>query len=307
MKIPGRRSGTDVSQQAGDVAPDQPERVNLGEHSAGSAAATIRRVGELLGYVVVASGPASFRLTKPVRRGIRRVDEAVTVSLTNDRDGLWVSYDGPIDPRLMEQLEAEARVGEHDAPAAPPPVANLPDREIARVEPISVRPGAAPQGLIDAVPGMPTGSVPRTPADAVPDMPPAAGPGTPLDSGPGLPANHFPPPRIEPTAGLVVRLPDGTTVTADDGVVIGRDPDVSIQHRCHSGVAVDDPGVSKSHVAVWLADGVINVEDLHSTNGSAVQANGETRRCEPGRPVAVPSAHANLLIGSATVVLERST
>lgn len=275
MKSPGRKSKADQLDPAASTGADGPApRIHLGDHSAGSAAATIRQVGELLGYVVVASGPASFRLTKPVRRGIRRVDQAVNVSLTNGRDGLWVDHDGPIDPRLVEQLQAQARFAQEEEPAKPPPpVANLPRADRDHVPTVPVRPGAAPQGLIDSVPGA-------------------------FNAG-------FPPPRLPDQPELLVYLPDGTSLSGDEGVVIGRDPDIATQPRCRTRVAIDDPGVSKTHVAVWVDQGAITVEDLHSTNGSAWSADGESHPCEAGQPIAVPSNRVQLLIGSATIVLER--
>lgn len=299
MNVPERRVGSEPPSPSADPHDEgPPAKINLGQHSAGSAAATIRKVGELLGYVVVASGPASFRLTKPVRRGIRRVDQVVTVSLTNDRDGLWVSYDGELDPRLVEQLEAEAQVDlDEVAAVSPAPIANLPRPERDRVgSAIAVRPGVAPQGLIDSVPGS---------SDNM-----SRGPATPSRGDvlvPGDSADQLPPPRVESQRGLLLRLPGGRTVSGDVGLVIGRDPELALQPRCRIRVAVDDLGVSKTHVAVWVDDDAIMIEDLHSTNGSEWVTDGEPQCCEAGRPVRVAADRLELLIGSATIVVERTT
>lgn len=274
MKLPGGRDAADESSSPRDAEGEQTSGINLGAHSAGSAAATIRKVAELLGYGIVASGPASFRLTRPVRSGIRRVDQVVNVSLHNGRDGLWVEHDGPLDPRLIEQLQAQARLEEAQTPShQPAPVANLPrpDRDDGPM--IEVRPGVAPQGLIDFVPGA---------------------------------TSHFDPPQSDTQPAFVIYLPDGTPVSGDGGVVIGREPDVSFQPRCATGLVLDDPGVSKTHVAVWLDADAITIEDLHSTNGSEWELNGQTHRCDAAKPIAVLAPKVNLLIGSARLVLEKT-
>lgn len=283
MKLPGQRETDAPLPPPPAVAPtgaapaevgEQVTRINLGSHSAGSAAATIRKVAELLGYGIVASGPASFRLTRPVRRGIRRVDEVVNVSLHNGTDGLSVEHDGHLDPRLIEQLEAQARLEE---PKPPPPqaapVANLPKSNGTHAHRIEVRPGVVPQGLIDSVPG----SAPKPP-----------------------------PPKFTVRPPLVIHLPGGPAISGEGGVVIGREPDRSLRPDCRTALTVDDPGISKTHVAVWLDGDAIVIEDLHSTNGSEWELDGQKHRCEAGKPTPVVAPMVHLVVGTARILLEKT-
>lgn len=276
MKLPHRHEADEPLAPPPTAQGDgQVTSINLGSHSAGSAAATIRKVAELLGYGIVASGPASFRLTRPVRKGIRRVDQVVNVSLHNGPDGLSVEHDGPLDPRLIEQLEAQARTDEPKGPTRQPaPVANLPKSNGTDAQQIEVRPGVVPRGLIDSVPG-------TTPS-------------------------QFLPPQSATHPGLVIHLPDGTPVLGEGGVVIGREPDLSLRPSCRAAVTVDDPGISKTHVAVWLDGDAIVIEDLHSTNGSEWEVDGQVRRCEAAHPVEVNAPRVLLHVGSARILLEKT-
>ena len=86
----------------------------------------------------------------------------------------------------------------------------------------------------------------------------------------------------------VLRTADGLEVSLDKPAVIGRNP----QPRAAGDVLVrvDDPGmdVSNQHLAVEVADWLVTVCDLGSTNGTQVLVPGRAPLLlRPGEPVAI--------------------
>lgn len=84
------------------------------------------------------------------------------------------------------------------------------------------------------------------------------------------------------TSNRVVEVcpPDGTPllVVVDHRIEVGRECD---------GVLVDDPLLSRRHLAIWDEGGQIVVEDLGSRNGSSIDGDALTgpTRLDPGRSV----------------------
>lgn len=79
-----------------------------------------------------------------------------------------------------------------------------------------------------------------------------------------------------PAPVVVLRLPDGTEVTVDRALVLGRRPAAPEQQADAVPVAVDDPDktVSKTHALLRPLAGsggagaAVELTDLHSTNGT---------------------------------------
>lgn len=80
-----------------------------------------------------------------------------------------------------------------------------------------------------------------------------------------------------PALGVLV-LPDGSVVTVDRDLVIGREPAVhpDVAAGRARGVSVDDPDltVSRAHAVVRLHDWEVRVQDNGSSNGTRLQAPG---------------------------------
>lgn len=78
-------------------------------------------------------------------------------------------------------------------------------------------------------------------------------------------------------------LPGGRSVQLDRPVVVGRNPDPSRGPAMAVAVAIPDPSISKTHAAIDVVEGVAWVTDLHSTNGTRIEANGASAPCTPGQ------------------------
>ena len=102
----------------------------------------------------------------------------------------------------------------------------------------------------------------------------------------------------------MIDLPDGRRIAVDGAVFLGRDP-VSE----HGGVLVpiNDPArsMSKTHARFDIVSGSVSVTDLHSTNGTRVEAPGSPAvAAAPGLAVVVPIG-ATVLLGDYAVRLWR--
>lgn len=166
--------------------------------------------------------------------------------------------------------------------------------------------GAGPSGLITQVPGMPGSMLQPSPLQpqqpAPPVQPSSVLPNqNPVIDNPPSPAEYVPVGHeaedIESTrivqaspAALQWRLvgPDSTTIPVDGTVIVGRQPTPPPQYGQAQTVRVEDPtfSISKTHAALEIRDGMLQVTDLHSTNGTAVvsPAGGRTD-ATPGVPL----------------------
>lgn len=110
-----------------------------------------------------------------------------------------------------------------------------------------------------------------------------------------------------PPLGLFV-LDDGSTISIDGDMVIGRDPtahDAVIAGTASSVVIPDDSlGISRHHAMIVLDGWDVTVMDLASSNGTYVQKSGQTNweqvrgntplRLEMGDTVKVPGREMRL-------------
>lgn len=69
-------------------------------------------------------------------------------------------------------------------------------------------------------------------------------------------------------SGFLV-LPDGRTVTVEDGMVIGR---------VHCEIEIDDTKASRRHARLIVSGGVVEIEDLGSSNGTLLNGKKVERR-----------------------------
>ncbi len=90
-----------------------------------------------------------------------------------------------------------------------------------------------------------------------------------------------------------IRL-DGALLEQPDGIVFGRLP-----RYCQ--LTIDNDSISRRHARFRMMSGTLTVEDLGSTNGTAVAG----QKIEPYRPVPVPDG-TRLSLGEIKVVISRS-
>jgi len=115
--------------------------------------------------------------------------------------------------------------------------------------------------------------------------------------------------REATTGSMPLRLPDGSLVLLGPRTVVGRNPspDVRIDDLATEAVRLPDPdrALSRQHLAIRVLHGQVTVEDLGSTNGSAVEVPGRGGRAlRPGEQLPVPPATVVLLGGSVRLVVD---
>jgi pSer/pThr/pTyr-binding forkhead associated (FHA) protein len=120
--------------------------------------------------------------------------------------------------------------------------------------------------------------------------------------------------RVAPvaSAGETTRwslvLPDGSRLSLDGPVLLGRDPAPLAGRPDARPVPVVDPGktVSKTHLLLepaHPADHGIRVQDLHSTNGVAISAGGVRTVLAAGGEGLAPVG-ATIELGSFTLLVD---
>ena len=77
------------------------------------------------------------------------------------------------------------------------------------------------------------------------------------------------------TSPLRAVLPDGRTITTDGLTLLGRSPAGRTGEQVAGTLALEDAAVSKTHLAIRLADGQAWATDRASTNGSVLVRGGE--------------------------------
>lgn len=234
------------------------------------------------GYRVDGSGASWLRLTPPGGH------PGVEVALQQDTVGVLVVARGIPDPgtaiRLRNQLDGVqagpplgARVSGPPPlparPAAPAPVPQPEVHPVASPAPVSVPPTEPPTVVV--------------PSDSTED-----------DAGTTVPVAR---------RRLLLRFTDGSELEVDRPLLVGRDPS-----RTRPGqeeavpVVVRDPQVatSKTHLSLRPRRGLVEVEDLGSTNGTEIaRPGGGFARCTPYAP-ALLEPGGRLRFGSFEATLE---
>ena len=98
---------------------------------------------------------------------------------------------------------------------------------------------------------------------------------------------------------LQVRLSDGQAVVADGLTLIGRSPAGRTGEQDAALLAVTDTAVSKTHLAVRLAEGRVWVTDRASTNGTLLLREGAQESLTPWQEAPVAPGDRVLLGGMA--------
>lgn len=252
--------------------------VDLVGLASGTAAARLVELAKAQGYTVAATAPGTYRLARTRRRLlVDKRTESVVVTVFSDRTGTKARIVGPLDDVVIERLRHSASghgqqtlppgagaTASPDVPAtipSAPPVQPAPPPSVApapaaTAAPHQVEPGAAWW--------QPSASAP-TPTSDIEDRTVARSSLRP------------------PAGGAMLVLPGGRSVQLDRPVVVGRNPDPSRGPAMAVAVAIPDPSISKTHAAIDVVEGVAWVTDLHSTNGTRIEANGASAPCTPGQ------------------------
>jgi uncharacterized membrane protein YhaH (DUF805 family) len=214
---------------------------------------------------------------------------------------------GPASPPVPSPpTSTYGEISASPAPSAPAPAAAPVSVPAPPVRPAPVPP--APVSLPVAVPGIP-GIPGITGVSGIPGVSaPAATAFAPVAAPVPAPAADLESTRMVPPSSLsgwALDLPDGRSLPVDGAMSFGRDP-VSD----HGGVLVpvDDPArsMSKTHARFDFAGGAVTVTDLHSTNGTRVEAPGVPAvSVAPGLSAVVP-AGATVFLGDYRVRLRRA-
>ena len=286
--------------------------LDLPRHTAGTAAEVLVRAANECGYTVGATGPGAYRLARARRKMVfGKQTESVIATVFEDRTGTKVRLVGSVDDAVIAQL-TDGTPSRSTAPPATPTTSRPPSESSLPVvgTPLPAPPpNRTPVSPPTAAPPL-ADTAPPTGRPVSPAVPPAPGLIT------GLPGGSADlPDDIDRTIARPARsgapqllLPDGRTIALATPVVIGRDPDASRGPDGATGVAVDDRSVSKTHLAVALVAGRVEVTDLHSTNGTSVSgaAGGGDAPCESGVPTAV-AAGSVIVAGDVRLVVREAS
>jgi hypothetical protein len=274
----------------------------------------------LVEHQVVRQGPSLLQIARTDRGLLGRKVAVCVVSAATEPQRVCVSLIGDVLPTVADSIRG-ALQGPTDratpamtfaptyqpasdaAPFVPPDDWFLdPYDAPARPAPVPVRP-APPASA-------------RTPPPPPPPPPPPSqrSQGNTNPPPPGRPSAPPPPPPppgatvARPTSGPSVQMPDGRVLTIRGPIIVGRAPMPRPGDEAATCVAIADGELSKTHCVFGVesvnGDLLAWVEDMFSTNGSAIAA--------PGRPPVVvePGARvyaklpATLEIGATRLVVQ---
>ncbi|QCR20107.1 RDD family protein [Agrococcus sp. SGAir0287] len=181
-----------------------------------------------------------------------------------------------------------------------PTAAPVPPQQPAQQPPVAPQPGGdqrwqAPQAGPSVVPPAPPLEAAGPPAVAQPSQPtpPPSAPTQPSvpdativpGRAPGDADDDLDATRIARPRAIVLELDDGARITLGGRTLIGRNPTLQ---PGEAGTVVPIPddtrSVSKTHVAIDVEGGTIQIVDRHSTNGTAIVRGGKETRLVGGVP-----------------------
>jgi hypothetical protein len=291
------------------MADDSPraneQLIDLTGWSVGEASAKLVELATAAGYSVAATAPGSYRLARTRRKMlvVKHV-ESVTVTISENRDGTRARIVGSVDSALIDHLASRPNPNHIDAPPVagsdpmPSPVAQAPASTTALSG--DAQPTLTPAPARPSVSGPPRGGLITTPSWArqpepldpprvhqLPDPAPVVAVANDVDEELDARTVARSSIRSEPT-GPSIALPDGRVLPLTSAVVVGRGPDVARGPLGAAPLAIADPSLSKTHAVLEADASGVWVTDLHSTNGTAVEAGGSSARCEPGVRTPLP-------------------
>lgn len=222
-----------------------------------------------------------------------RKTETCTITVVDGPTGALVTLSGRLRRARLEAVRATI-AGDAPPPQAPavqlPPVPPLQLRTV-QAAPVHSLPVQLPPEPIVLSEGTPPAVVVETPWTGRIDLSPG---GAIVPAQSGVETTIAVQRRSTPTQPerrrYALRFDDGAVASVLSTLIVGRDPAATDHSHASSTqlFAVSDQplSVSKTHFLVREHDGVLWVEDLHSTNGTVVvRPNGERCPAEPGRPV----------------------
>jgi pSer/pThr/pTyr-binding forkhead associated (FHA) protein len=287
----------------------------LRESTVSAAAERITAIAADMEYDVVPTAPRTYRLRRKRRRRlVGSVVETMTIAIVEDRSGVKARITGDLDDVVIKHIGGD-EIGDEVDVAPPPTVAPPPAPAPAsphpptRTEP-RARPGVAPTGLIAAVPGSPSRE--RRVESERPSGPQhnAVERQTPADDADVVEhtvmrsTTRAESGRSIPRSAPVAVLPDGREVELVGALAVGRQPDPSLVSNDAVEVRLADRSVSKTHASIRLDGEDLVVVDLHSSNGTSVEADGRTSLCEPGAPLRTPLRACTIRCGDAPIRIE---
>lgn len=275
--------------------------IDLYGQTISAAAARLTELAKQMDYQAVATGPRTFHLVRRRRQRMRVRTQSMTLTFVEDRAGPRLRVVGDVDIVLLEHLTG--RSGDSlirdatDIPIAHEPEftpvfqAPVVQYELPRNGMRAVRPATPAVGMISAVPGAPTE---RVSVDGGPDLIVVNNSNETGVAGDRLSAATVKRDRVDPSAAATATITtaDGTTRLFVRPMVIGRNPNPAVGPPGADVVAIADPSLSKSHCVMAMIDGELVVTDMHSLNGTSVEAHGQVQQLVPGqasRPVGLPA------------------
>src|SRR5699024_6774325 len=211
------------------------------------------------------------------------------------------AWDRPVAPGAQLPPETADTWQPEQVPAGPPPVepAGPPPVEPAGPPPVHQIPPTVPQE-----PAAPAG------APAAPEPAPAPEPGTAAwpdeeEWAATRKVEDLPTATASTAATSPLRavLPDGRTITTDGLTLLGRSPAGRTGEQVVGALALEDAAVSKTHLAIRLADGQAWATDRASTNGSVLVRGGEHETLTAWEEVALARGD-QLLLGTSLLRIE---
>jgi hypothetical protein len=294
---------------AGGVGRQIDEEISAALLTSSQVAEVVIAAATKSGLSVTAVGPTQYRMTRSYRAAwvlpaaivgvvlfglglllllvVPKRTEECLATMNDGPRGVTVRLSGVLAEAAVAQIRLDlSRVASPSVPGGAPP-----SRPVAAPSPFvgGAAPRRSPAPLSDAkrLGALPTIHASWTPIPAPePIAPLGSVEATMIRSSPLLPSGGHNP---------FVRI-GGQVVPVGAGVVIGRDPAPVDDLPTARPVAVGDPGLSKTHLAIRAQGSTVEVCDLSSTNGTVVEASGSAKSCVAGVWRSVPTG-ATILAG----------
>jgi hypothetical protein len=238
--------------------------------SASEAIARVRALAEARSCVVAEPSHGVVHIAHTSKSVLARKTHLCTVRASNAPSGLTLHIAGDIDVELLGEIRSEM-----DNPS-----------RVSLPSVISFAPPMVPPG---------SGGAFVPPSDwFVGTAPPDASVDATLHRASGAMTNPPSAPKVP-----IVRVSDGRSIPLAEVMLFGRDPSTrdGVQATL---VPVDDPTISKTHLAIGREHGCVWIEDRHSTNGTQMLD-------ALGRQVIVPPGVRTVVVLPVTLLLGDTT
>jgi len=227
----------------------------------GQAAEEVVKAGELHGYTVAATGPGTFRLVRTRRPKWASITAVALMPFL----GLGLLF------LLVKQEQSGVITIFEERDGTKARLVGAIDHQIA--EQLSRMPQVGSRVPVSSARVSP--DLDATSSTAITDIPGSSS----IDD---LNRTVVRSPREEVARKYALVLPDGRRLDVAVGLVMGRDPSASGKWANCRPISIDDPSLSKTHLAVVPSSSGLDVIDLHSTNGTRINSSDSDWDCEPG-------------------------